>query len=167
MFTSHYAAGEMNGVADALHGGDSTGFKGLAIHDDGIELDAAVAIQVRAKPRVKWRRVFELDDGGLDGVQRTAGGGENAPAGFQCAPTTFTTFGDDFGRDIPCTTVNDKGWNEGRSQGRDRSTALVIQAREPALGLSGALASGMGGRNAAENAEDNPAPEFSRVCFQV
>ena len=37
------AASEADGIADAFDGGDRAGFERSAVHEDGVELDAAVA----------------------------------------------------------------------------------------------------------------------------
>ena len=70
----HQARG-LDGIAQALDAGDSAGAKGGAVHEEGVELDAAVAGEEAAAPGVEGGVVFEYGDGGFDGVD---GGGSSS-----------------------------------------------------------------------------------------
>ncbi len=63
-------AREANGIADALDGGNGSGAERGAVHNDGVALDSAVEIEMRAVTSVENGIVFEDHDGGLDGVER-------------------------------------------------------------------------------------------------
>jgi hypothetical protein len=102
-------AREADGIADAFDGGDGAGLQRFAVHDDGVELDAAFGIEMRAKARVECGIVFEDDDGRLDGVGGGAAGGENFPSGFKRAADAGATIFDGLVRDVPCAAVDDQG----------------------------------------------------------
>ena len=101
------AAGEANGIVNVFDGGDGAGFEGGAVHEDGVELDMAVAIEVRAEAGVKCGVVFEDDDGGFDRVDGGAAGGEDFPTCFEGAANAGAAIGEGFVGDIPCAAVDD------------------------------------------------------------
>jgi len=104
-----HLAREADGIADAFDGGDGAGFQRFAVHDDGVELDAAFGIEMRTKARVECGIVFEDDDGGFDGVGGCAAGRENVPSGFEGAANACAAIFDGLVRDIPCAAVDDQG----------------------------------------------------------
>ncbi len=108
-----HAAGQADGVADPFDGGNRAGFQRSAVHHDGVELDAAVTIQVRADACVERGIVFEGDDGGFDGVNRWAACAENFPAGLKGATDSVAAIFDCFVGNVPGAAVDD----EGRLQG--------------------------------------------------
>jgi hypothetical protein len=58
-----------NGIANALDAPDSTGAQARAIHDEGIHLHAAFAIEEAAAARVEGLVVFHDDDCFFDGIE--------------------------------------------------------------------------------------------------
>ena len=108
-----HAARQAYGVTDAFDGGNGAGFQRGAVHHDGVELYAAIAIQVRADPCVERGIVFERDDGGFDGVNRLAACAENFPSGVEGAANSVAAIFDCFVGDVPSAAVD----NEGRLQG--------------------------------------------------
>src|SRR5713226_4697148 len=107
-------ARQANGVADALDGSDSAGLKRCAVHEDGVEFDAAVPVQVRADAGVEDGVVFEYDDGCFNGVQRRAAALEYLPAGLERLPATGAAGLDRFVRNVPGAAVNDQRWFHGQ-----------------------------------------------------
>ena len=102
-------ASQFYGIADALECCSRTSAQSGAVHDDGVALDFAVEIEVRAVTRVEHRIVFEHDDGGFDSVERGAAGRENRPAGGQSALAAGLAGLDSFVGNVPCAAVNDQG----------------------------------------------------------
>jgi hypothetical protein len=74
-------AGGLDGVAEALDAGDSSGAEVGTAHEEGIELDAAVAGEKGAAAGVEGVVVFHEGDGGFDGIDGGAAAGESGPAG--------------------------------------------------------------------------------------
>jgi len=101
------------GIADAFDSSDGAGFQRFAVHDDGVELDAAFGIEMRAEARVECGIVFEDDDGGFDCVGGGAAGGENFPSGLERAADAGAAIFDGLVRDIPCAAVDDQGRSHG------------------------------------------------------
>ena len=103
-----HGAGQANGIANALDGGDSTRFQGRAIHEDGVKLDAAIASEMRAIAGVERGVVFEEGDGGFDSVGSGPAGSEDAPAFFESAGDASATVFDGFSGNVPGATMNDE-----------------------------------------------------------
>ena len=70
-------------IAQALDAADAAGAERGAVHDEGVELDFAVAIEKAAASGVEGLVVFHDDDGFLDGVERRAAALEHAPSRSQ------------------------------------------------------------------------------------
>ena len=70
-----------NGIAKVLDAADTTAPQGGAVHDEGIELHPAVAVEEAAAAGVEGLVVFHDDDGCLDRIERGAAALEYAPAG--------------------------------------------------------------------------------------
>ena len=68
------------GLRNALHAAHASGAQGGAVHDEGIELHFAVAIEKAAAAGVESLVVFHDDDGFFDRVERRAAAFEHAPA---------------------------------------------------------------------------------------
>ena len=81
-FFEHQAGG-LDGVAEALDAGDAAGAEVGAVHEQGVELDAAVAGEEGAAAGVEGVVVFHDGDGGFDGVDGCAAVLELCPAGGQ------------------------------------------------------------------------------------
>src|SRR6266404_6005901 len=67
----HLARGA-NGIADALHAAHAAGAQRGAIHQERVELHAAVAIEEAATAGVEGVVFFQYDDGFFDRIERRA-----------------------------------------------------------------------------------------------
>ncbi len=76
-------AGGAHGIAQALDASHAAGAERGAVHDEGVELDFAVAVEEAAASGVEGLVVFHDDDGFLDGVERRAAALEHAPSRSQ------------------------------------------------------------------------------------
>src|SRR4029077_5480642 len=65
-------AGEANWVAHAFDGCYCAGFQRRSVHDNSVELNASLAIQMRADTGVEGRVVLKNHDGSFYGVERSA-----------------------------------------------------------------------------------------------
>ena len=63
---------------------DTSGAESGAVHDEGVELDFAVAVQKTAAASVEGLVVLHDDHRFLDRVERGATALEDAPSGSQC-----------------------------------------------------------------------------------
>src|SRR5208282_5933643 len=72
-------AGGAHRVAQTLHASDAAAAEGRALHDEGVELHLAVAVQETAAAGVKGFIVFHYDDGLFDRVQSGAAALQHAP----------------------------------------------------------------------------------------
>jgi len=108
-----HAACQADGIVNVFDGGDGSGFQRAAIHEDGIELDMTVGIEMGAEAGVECGIVFQNYDGGCDGVNRGAAAGEDFPSGFECALDSGTAVFDGFVGDVPGAAVNDQGRLQG------------------------------------------------------
>jgi len=102
-----HAARQADGIVDVLDGGDCPSFQRAAVHNDGVELDVTVGIEMGAEAGVECGIVFQNYDGGCDGVNRGAAAGEDFPSGFECALDSRATVFDGFVGDVPGAAVND------------------------------------------------------------
>ena len=103
-------AGGLDGVAQALDAGDSAGAEGGAVHDEGVELDAAVAGEEAAASGVEGSVVFEVGDGGFDSVD---GGGpalEEGIASLEGIEDALFVGVEHVVGNGPGSAVNDEGW---------------------------------------------------------
>jgi len=78
--------GDVDGIAQALDRGHRPRLQGAPVHQDGVELDAAVAVQVGADAGVKHGIVFEHEHGLLAGLHRRAAPLEHFPAARERSP---------------------------------------------------------------------------------
>src|SRR5262249_44072099 len=93
---------------DPFDSDNGTRFETGAVHEYGIELNGAIAIEMRSKACVEYRVIFQFDDRLLAGMQTGAAILENTPAALQCArDTVFADFAE-LGGDIPCSAMNDQ-----------------------------------------------------------
>src|SRR3984957_3053280 len=69
-----------DGIAQMLDASHSAGAQSRAVHDEGVELDPAVAIQKAAASGIERLVVFHNDDGFFDGVEGRAATVEHAPS---------------------------------------------------------------------------------------
>ena len=101
-----HLARQANGVADALDRRYGAGPEARAIHDDGVELDVAFAVQVRTDAGIECGVVLQHHDGRFDGVERGAAALEDFPSGFECAAAPIAAVLNGFVGDVPGTTVD-------------------------------------------------------------
>ncbi len=87
-------SGGADGVAKTLHAGDAAGAESRAVHEESVELDAAVAGEKGAATGVEGVVVFHGHDGGLDGLDGGRSALKKAPAGAQGFPDAALVGGD-------------------------------------------------------------------------
>src|SRR6266446_772373 len=78
-FTEDLARGA-DGVGDAFHASYTSSSKSTAVHDEGVELDLAIAIEEAAAAGVEGLVVFHDDYGFFDCVEGRAAALEDAPS---------------------------------------------------------------------------------------
>jgi hypothetical protein len=110
-------AGGLDGVTDAFDAGDAAGAEGGAVHDEGIELNAAVAGEEAAAAGVEGGVVFEASDGGFDGVESGPVAFEDAPAFLEGIEDALFVGVEEVGGDVPGAAVDEEN---GRSSHRGR-----------------------------------------------
>ncbi len=103
-----------DGVGEVLDAGDAAGAEVFAVHEEGVELDAAVAGEKGAAPGVEGVVVFHDDDGGLDGVEGGATAAEDLPAGVECVADAALVGGDAGVGHGPGAAVDEKSGGGGR-----------------------------------------------------
>jgi hypothetical protein len=101
-------ASGLDGVAEVLDAGDAAGAEVGAVHEEGVELDAAVAGEEGAAAGVKGVVVFHAGDGGLDGVDSGAAAGESGPAGGEGCGDAALVGGDGVVRHGPCAAMDEE-----------------------------------------------------------
>jgi len=110
-------ASGLNGVAKALDAGYAAGLHATAVHEEGVELDAAVGGEKAAAAGIEGGVVFEDGDGGFDGVEGGCAAGEKGVAGFEGAADAGFMSGSGVGGDGPCATMNDESGRVGGGRG--------------------------------------------------
>ena len=103
-------AGGLNGIVQAFDAGDSAGFHAPTIHEEGVELDAAVGGEEAAKPGIEGGVIFKDDDRGFDGVERGASAGEDVVAGFEGTENPGLVSGSVGFRNGPCSAMDEQDW---------------------------------------------------------
>jgi len=101
-------AGGLNGVAKALDAGYAASLHASAVHEEGVELDAAIRGEKAATSGIEGGIVFEDGDGGFDGVEGGCAAREKCVAVFKGAADAGFVSGSGVGGDGPCATVNDE-----------------------------------------------------------
>jgi hypothetical protein len=76
-------AGGLDGVAEAFDTGHAASLHAAAVHEEGVELDAAVGGEKAAAAGVEGGVVFEDGDGCFDGIEGRAAAREDGIAGFK------------------------------------------------------------------------------------
>ena len=118
-------AGGVDGVAEAFDAGYAAGFHAAAIHEERVELDAAVGGEKAAAACVKCGVILKDSDSGLNGVEGGAAAGEDGVSGFEgAADAGLVGFGS-VGGDGPCSAVNEK---DGVADGLRWHGVMVTQA---------------------------------------
>jgi len=109
-FVEHQARG-LNGVAQALDAGDSASAESGTIHEQGVELDAAIAGEEAAASGVEGGVVFQFGDCGFDGV---GGGGsefEERVAGLERVKDALLVGLEHVVGNGPGSAVDDEDWS--------------------------------------------------------
>jgi hypothetical protein len=76
-------AGGLDGIAEAFDAGDATGFHAATVHEECVELDAAVGGEKAASASVEGGVIFKDSDGGFDGIEGRAATSEDCVAFFE------------------------------------------------------------------------------------
>jgi hypothetical protein len=98
----------LDGVAQALDTGNAAGFHAAAVHEERVELDAAVGGEKAAAAGVEGGVLFKDGDGCFDGVESRASAGEDGIAGFEgFADADLVGLGSVRGNG-PCTAVDEQ-----------------------------------------------------------
>ena len=124
--------GGVNGIAEAFDAGDPAGFHASTIHEECIELDAAVRGEEAAATGVEGGIVFEDGDGGFDGVDGSASASEDLMTDFEGAAHAGFVGGGCVGGDGPGSAMNEEGGVVGGGQGH--TSDIVVHAED--VGLS-------------------------------
>ena len=95
-----------DGIAKPLDAADASGAQGRAIHDEGVELHLAVAIEETAATCVESLVVFHDDHGFFDRIERRAATFEHAPARSHGIAHAVEVGVDHVVRNGPCAAVN-------------------------------------------------------------
>ncbi len=103
-------AGGANRIAQALDATYAAAAQGRAIHDEGVELDFAVAVQETAAAGVEGFVVFENDDGFFDRVKSRAAAFQNAPSGSGGVAHAVEVSFDHVVGNGPGTAMNYQNW---------------------------------------------------------
>ena len=124
-------AGGLDGIADVLDTGYAAGAEGGAIHEQGVELNAAVGGKEAAATGVEGGIVLKDGDGGFYGVGGAASPVEDGVAGLKGATdTTQVVFGH-IGRDSPGSTVyEERGFGAGEHLGRTKGKTFIVPGRK-------------------------------------
>lgn len=101
-------ASKVNGIPDALDGSDSARLERGAVHDDGVELNATIPIEMRADSSVENNVIFEDSDCGFNSVERRAILSEYFATGFEGALDARAAIRDGSIGNVPCSTVDDE-----------------------------------------------------------
>jgi len=102
-------AGGLDGVAKALDAGYAAGFHAAAIHEQGVELDAAVGGEEAAAAGVEGGVVFKNRDCGFNGVDGGTAATEDRVAGFKGGADSGFVSGSGVGRNGPGAAMNEEG----------------------------------------------------------
>jgi len=99
----------VNGIAKVLDARDAAGFHATAVHEEGVELHAAVGGEKAAAPGVKGGVVFEDGDGCLDRIECCAAAGEDFVAGDEGVSHTGLVGGCGIRRNSPGSAMDEEG----------------------------------------------------------
>ena len=100
-------AGGADGIAQTLDAADAATAEGLAIHDEGVELHFAVAIEKTAAAGVESFVVFHHDDGLFNRVEGGAAQFQHTPTGRRGVADAMEVRLDHVIGNGPGTAVND------------------------------------------------------------
>ncbi len=99
----------VDGIAQAFDTGDAADFHAAAVHEERVELDAAVGGEEATSTGVEGGIVFEDGDGGFDSIDGSASAGEDFVADFEGVAHAGFVVGGSFGRDGPGSAMNEEG----------------------------------------------------------
>ncbi len=98
----------MDGIAEALDTGDAAGFHAPAVHEERVELDAAVGGEEAAAAGIEGGIVFEDGDCGFDSVDGCAAAREDFVTDFEGVTHTGFMSGCGVGGDGPSSAMDEK-----------------------------------------------------------
>ena len=116
-------------IAKPLDAGNTTGFHAAAVHQESVELNAAVGGEEAAAAGVEGRIVFEDGNRGFDGVDGSAAAGKHLVADFEGATYAGFVGGGRVGGNGPGSSMNEQGGVMGGRLGR-HSDMVEHSARE-------------------------------------
>ena len=129
--------GSLDGIAETLDAGHAASLHSAAVHEEGVELNAAVGGQKAAAAGVEGGVVFEDGDGCFDGIDSGSAERENGIAGFKRVADTGLVGLGRVGRDGPCAAVERVGWDRGwPGSSPEYGRAFLRGAANPALSPS-------------------------------
>jgi len=96
-------------IAEALDAGDAAGFHAASVHEEGVELYAAVGGEKAAAPSVEGGIVFEEGDGCFDGIDGRATTCQDFVPDLEGAAHAGFVCGCGVGRNGPCAAMNQEG----------------------------------------------------------
>jgi len=103
-----HSACEADRIADSMQSSNSPSAQGRAVHHDRIALYASIEIEMRAKPGVEHRLVFQHNNRCFDSVQRGTASRKNRPARFESAAAPKITCLHGFVGNIPSTAMHNQ-----------------------------------------------------------
>lgn len=110
-------ASGLDGVADALNTGDAAGAESSAVHEQGVELNTAVASEEAPAAGVEGGIVFHRSDSGFDRVDGGRTAFEQAPAFLEGVEDTLFVSFELVGGDIPGAAVDEEDWRTSHKKG--------------------------------------------------
>jgi hypothetical protein len=99
-------AGSLNGIAKAFDTGDAARLHSASIHEQGVELDAAIGGEKTAAAGVEGWVVFKNCDGCFDCIEGRAAARKDGIAGFKGVANTGLVSGGLQWRNGPCASVD-------------------------------------------------------------
>jgi hypothetical protein len=105
--------GSLDGITQVLDAGHAAGLHASAIHEESVELDAAIGGEKAAAAGVEGGVVLEDGDGGFDGVKGGCAAREKSVTGFESLADSGQVSGSSVGGNGPCATVNEESWGVG------------------------------------------------------
>jgi len=119
-------AGGLDGIAEALDAGNAAGLHAATIHEEGIELDAAVGGEKAAAAGIEGGVIFKDGNGGLNGIQGGATAGEDCIASFEGLADAGLVGLGSVVWDGPCAAMDEE---EGVANGGSWHGVMVPQMR--------------------------------------